>query len=82
MSSNYAKTAAVESMVTRGYLTQNGMCANDPKLMMATGHMQQIVSTAAFEASRGVQGMFAECAAPPRGSATHGAAAATGGGSG
>ena len=61
VSSNYAKTAAVESMLTRGYLTQNGMCSHDNQRSLAAG--QHVASTAAFERGRGVEGMFAECVA-------------------
>lgn len=74
VSSNYAKTAAVESMLTRGYLTQHGMCAYDSKLSKAAGGGQRevlpkakgsghVASTTAFEHSRRVEGMFAECLA-------------------
>lgn len=61
VSSNYAKTAAVESMLSRGYLTQMGMCSHDLALSAKGG--RQVPSTAAFEASHDVVGMFAECQA-------------------
>ena len=61
VSSNYAKTAAVESMLTRGYLTQNGMCSHDASLSRVSG--SQTPSTAHFERARGVDGMFSECKA-------------------
>ena len=59
VSSNYAKTAAVESMLTRGYLTQHGMCTN------ARGGSSHVASLEDFERKRGVRGMFSECKALP-----------------
>ena len=63
VSSNYAKTAAVESMLTAGYLTQMGMCTIDRARSQAAGHVEPGTST--FEVSRGVEGMFADCVAQP-----------------
>jgi hypothetical protein len=59
VSSNYAKTAAIESMLTRGYLTQNGMCGFDSALSRMSG--TQVPSLRHFEQKRGVAGMFTDC---------------------
>ena len=59
VSSNYAKTAAVESMLSRGYLTQVGMCSNDLQHTRELG--KSVASTKAFEQKRDVAGMFAQC---------------------
>ena len=72
VSSNYAKTAARGSMITRGYLTQHGMCRYDDKASNATLptpslHRNfnvldpRVPSLQSFERTRGVEGMFADC---------------------
>ena len=53
VSSNYAKTAARESMLTRGYLTHHAMCAGSST--------ETYPSLTTFQHSRGVEGMFDEC---------------------
>ena len=59
VSSNYAKTAARESLLTRQYLTQFGMCSYDAQLTAASN--EHFPSTRNFEQSRHVEGMFADC---------------------
>ena len=61
VSSNYAKTAAIESMLSRGYLTQHGMCTFDGELTREA-HVAT-PSYRGFERARGVEGMFADCTA-------------------
>ena len=60
VSSNYAKTAAVESLVSRGYLSQQGMCNFDQEQSQAKNAATP--SLKFFEKKRGVEGMFSECA--------------------
>ena len=63
VSSNYAKTAAVESMLSRGYLTQNGMCAASRATRYVRPGETLTAGTEVFEQARGVEGMFSDCKA-------------------
>jgi hypothetical protein len=63
VSSRYAQTAVVESLVSRGYFNQHGMCAYDKAASLRLG--RHTPSLAMFEKSRSVSGMFDECVALP-----------------